>query len=109
MSNAYRSDVDGLRAISVALVILFHLGLPGFGGGFIGVDVFFVISGFLITGVIFEGIEGNSFSLARFYDRRARRILPMLITVVMASAIAGYILLYPEIIGRLRPARSLRC
>ncbi|MFY9953677.1 acyltransferase family protein [Bradyrhizobium sp.] len=95
MSNAYRSDVDGLRAISVALVILFHLGLPGFGGGFIGVDVFFVISGFLITGVIFEGIEGNSFSLARFYDRRARRILPMLVTVVLASAVAGYVLLYP--------------
>jgi peptidoglycan/LPS O-acetylase OafA/YrhL len=95
LSAAYRSDVDGLRAISVALVLCFHLGLLGLSGGFIGVDVFFVISGYLITGVIFGSIADKNFSLAKFYDRRARRILPMLITVVVASALAGYVLLYP--------------
>jgi len=95
LPNVYRSDVDGLRAISVALVLFFHLGLPGLSGGFVGVDVFFVISGYLITGVIFGGIADKNFSLAKFYDRRARRILPMLITVVMASALVGYVLLYP--------------
>jgi peptidoglycan/LPS O-acetylase OafA/YrhL len=91
----YRADIDGLRAISVILVVAFHLGAPHAGGGFVGVDVFFVISGFLITGVIVGDIERGSFSVVKFYDRRARRILPMLITVVLASAAAGYILLYP--------------
>jgi peptidoglycan/LPS O-acetylase OafA/YrhL len=95
MSHTYRADIDGLRAISVALVILFHLDAPGFGGGFVGVDVFFVISGFLITGLIFDGVERGGFSVVRFYERRARRILPMLITVVAASAVAGWFLLSP--------------
>jgi peptidoglycan/LPS O-acetylase OafA/YrhL len=95
MDNTYRADIDGLRAISVMLVILFHLDVPGFGGGFVGVDVFFVISGFLITGLIFDGIEREAFSFVRFYERRARRILPMLIVVVLVSAAAGYFLLSP--------------
>jgi peptidoglycan/LPS O-acetylase OafA/YrhL len=95
MKRTYRADIDGLRAISVACVILFHLNVPGFGGGFIGVDVFFVISGFLITGLIIENIERDVFSFIRFYERRARRILPMLITVVIASAGAGYFFLMP--------------
>jgi peptidoglycan/LPS O-acetylase OafA/YrhL len=95
VSHAYRADIDGLRAISVALVILFHLDVPGFGGGFVGVDVFFVISGFLITGLIFDGLERESFSFVRFYERRARRILPMLIIVAATSAAAGWFLLSP--------------
>jgi peptidoglycan/LPS O-acetylase OafA/YrhL len=95
LAVAYRPDIDGLRAISVVLVVAFHLGVPYAGGGFVGVDVFFVISGFLITGVIFGEVERGTFSIARFYDRRARRILPMLIIIVLFSATAGYIMLYP--------------
>jgi len=95
LSDRYRSDVDRLRTTSVAIVLFFHIGLSGLGGGFVGVDIFFVISGFLITGVIFEGIAANSFSLAWFYDRRARRILPMQITMVSASTLAGFVFLYP--------------
>jgi peptidoglycan/LPS O-acetylase OafA/YrhL len=89
----YRADVDGLRAVSIILVLAFHLGLNG--GGFVGVDVFFVISGYLITGLIYGGMEDQKFTLKGFYERRARRILPALITVVLATAAAGYVLLYP--------------
>ncbi|MGI3902457.1 MAG: acyltransferase family protein [Janthinobacterium lividum] len=97
----YRSDIDGLRAISVALVFAFHLGLIG--GGFIGVDVFFVISGCLITGIIHAELEGGRFTFKEFYERRARRILPALLTMIVATAAGGYILLYPgdyETFGR---------
>lgn len=72
----YRKEIDGLRAISILPVILFHSGLSILSGGFIGVDVFFVISGYLITSIILDDIKTNSFSLIHFYDRRARRILP---------------------------------
>lgn len=92
---AYRADIDGLRAICVTLVMLFHLGVPGFGGGFVGVDIFFVISGFLITGLIVNDVERKTFSLVKFYERRARRILPMLIIIVVVLAVAGYVLLLP--------------
>ena len=95
LSPEYRGDIDGLRAISVALVVCFHLGVPLLSGGFIGVDVFFVISGFLISGVILEGVSTKTLSLAKFYDRRIRRILPMLVVVTLASTLAGYLLLYP--------------
>jgi len=72
----YRPEIDGLRAIAVIPVILFHAGFESFSGGFIGVDVFFVISGYLITTVLVEASEGNRFSIIGFYERRARRILP---------------------------------
>ncbi|NDV87372.1 acyltransferase family protein [Aurantimonas aggregata] len=78
----YRPEIDGLRAVAVVPVILFHAGISGFDGGFLGVDVFFVISGFLITAIIMAELETGRFSLARFYERRARRILPAL-TVMM--------------------------
>lgn len=81
----YRSEVDGLRALAVLPVILFHAGFPIFSGGFVGVDVFFVISGYLITSILIEDLERGSFNLLNFYERRARRILPALFLIVFVS------------------------
>ncbi|MBN8911283.1 MAG: acyltransferase, partial [Rhizobiales bacterium] len=86
-SADYRPDIDGLRAIAVAIVVLHHVALAR--GGFIGVDVFFVISGYLITRIILREIESGSFSLLDFYTRRARRIFPALAAVLLASALAA--------------------
>src|SRR3546814_9509053 len=72
----YRREIDGLRAIAVVPVIFFHAGFSAFSGGFVGVDVFFVISGYLITSIILREREQGRFSLLTFYERRARRILP---------------------------------
>lgn len=69
----YRREIDGLRAIAVLPVILFHAGFEWFSGGYIGVDVFFVISGYLITTIIINEMDGEGFSIAKFYERRARR------------------------------------
>ncbi|MDH2342051.1 acyltransferase family protein [Bradyrhizobium sp. SSUT77] len=80
----YRPEIDGLRAIAVLPVILFHAGIPGFSGGFVGVDVFFVISGYLITSIILDEYENGGFSFVGFYERRARRILPPLFFVCIA-------------------------
>lgn len=80
----YRAEIDGLRAVAVLPVILFHAGFGAFGGGFIGVDVFFVISGYLITGILLREMEEGRFSLLHFYERRARRILPALFLVMTA-------------------------
>ncbi|MDO9222686.1 MAG: acyltransferase family protein [Caulobacter sp.] len=77
----YRAEIDGLRAVAVLPVILFHAGFPLFHGGFIGVDVFFVISGYLITGIITPELSRGEFSILRFYERRVRRILPALLLV----------------------------
>ena len=74
----YRSEIDGLRALAVIPVILYHGGLNFFSGGYIGVDVFFVISGYLITTILVEDIKNQNFSILGFYLRRARRILPAL-------------------------------
>ena len=90
----YRSDIDGLRAIAVLPVVLFHLGL-GFPGGFTGVDVFFVISGYLISGIIIEELAAKKFLSWVFYERRACRILPAFFCVVLFSLIAGWFLFYP--------------
>ncbi len=76
-----RPEIDGLRAFAVAPVILFHAGTPGFGGGYLGVDLFFVISGYLIAGLVETESAAGTFSLSRFYERRARRILPALLLV----------------------------
>jgi peptidoglycan/LPS O-acetylase OafA/YrhL len=80
----YRKEIDGLRALAVLPVILFHADLPAFSGGFVGVDVFFVISGYLITSIILQEQEAGTFTLIGFYDRRARRILPALFVVTLA-------------------------
>lgn len=93
---AYRPDIDGLRSVAVLPVVLYHLHLPFFTGGFIGVDVFFVISGYLITGILWREIAAGEFSILRFYERRARRILPALFAVILFSALVGVVLLTPE-------------
>ena len=80
----YRPEIDGLRALAVIPVILFHAGFELFSGGFVGVDVFFVISGYLITSILIEDIENKRFSIVNFYERRARRILPALFFVMLA-------------------------
>ncbi|MDP3272321.1 acyltransferase family protein [Limnobacter sp.] len=80
---AYRPEIDGLRAVAVLPVILFHAGFDLFSGGYVGVDVFFVISGYLITSIILREMEQGKFSIARFYERRARRILPALFFVIV--------------------------
>ncbi len=89
MSLKYRADIDGLRAIAVLVVIFFHAGIPGFSGGFVGVDVFFVISGFLITSIILNELQAGKFSIARFYERRIRRIFPALFPVIIFTVIVG--------------------
>jgi peptidoglycan/LPS O-acetylase OafA/YrhL len=92
----YRSEIDGLRAVAVAPVVLFHAGVSGLGGGFVGVDVFFVISGFLITSLIIHEQAAGTFTLASFYERRARRILPALFLVVLACLPFAYLWMLPE-------------
>ena len=91
----YRPDIDGLRAIAVLLVVGFHA-FPGqIPGGYIGVDIFFVISGFLITGLILNELEAKEFSFREFYARRIRRIFPALLLVLAACFSAGWVLLLP--------------
>jgi peptidoglycan/LPS O-acetylase OafA/YrhL len=93
----YRADVDGLRAVAVLVVLFFHAGYSGFDGGFVGVDVFFVISGFLITSLILKELDSDSFSIIQFYERRFRRILPaMFVATVVTAIIAWFILLPPD-------------
>jgi len=91
----YRADIDGLRAIAVLSVVLFHLDVPGFAGGYVGVDIFFVISGYLITSIIKRGYENHTFTLREFYSRRIRRLLPALIATVVATFIAATFALTP--------------
>ncbi len=91
----YRPEIDGLRALAVLSVVLFHARL-GFPGGFVGVDVFFVISGFLITSLTWKDLESNTFSLASFWERRARRIAPALVAMTLATLIAGWFILLPD-------------
>lgn len=82
----YRPEIDGLRTVAVMPVIFFHAGLDLFSGGFVGVDVFFVISGYLITSILIDDLQRGTFSIARFYERRARRILPALFFVMLCCA-----------------------
>ena len=89
----YRPDIDGLRAVAVLLVVLFHAFPEWVSGGFIGVDIFFVISGFLISTILFENLDRGSFSFIDFYSRRIRRIFPALITILIISLAIGWCIL----------------
>ena len=105
MRFKYRPEIDGLRALAVMSVIIFHAGfeinynnetytlLPG---GYLGVDVFYVISGYLISYLILQKLKSNSFSFLDFYERRARRLLPTLFLIILLSLVAGYILMLPN-------------
>ena len=95
----YRAEIDGLRALAVIPVIFFHAGFNFFSGGFVGVDVFFVISGYLITTIIIKELNNDTFSIKRFYERRARRILPALIFVILISSIISFIFLTRSELG----------
>ena len=94
----YRSDIDGLRAIAIILVVLFHAFPQSklLKGGFVGVDIFFVISGFLITSIIKREVDNNSFSITRFYLNRIKRIFPSLLTVLLVLAIFSWGALFAE-------------
>lgn len=92
----FRSDINGLRAIAVIAVVLYHFSVPGFEGGFLGVDVFFVISGFLMTSIIFRGIEKGGFSIVTFYKYRARRIIPALAVLCFVLLASGWFVLLPS-------------
>src|SRR6202171_3078579 len=94
-SDRYRPDIDGLRAIAVTLVANFHAFPEAMPGGFIGVDIFFVISGFLITGIIARELEQKRFSLLAFYQRRIRRIFPALIVVLCTTLVLGWLWMLP--------------
>ena len=84
-TNKYKKDIDGLRALAIILVVLFHMNVPGFSGGFIGVDLFFVISGFLISSILTKNIQSGEFSFKGFYIRRARRLGPSLLFVIISG------------------------
>ena len=95
----YRAEIDGLRALAVLPVILFHAGFEWFGGGFVGVDVFFVISGYLITTIIISEMAEGKFSLINFYERRARRILPALFFVIFACLPFAWLWLVADLLA----------
>jgi peptidoglycan/LPS O-acetylase OafA/YrhL len=92
----YRPDVDGLRAIAVLSVLLFHSGIAALSGGYVGVDVFFVISGFVIATKLVEEIEEGKFSIANFYVRRIRRILPAMVVTMLVSCVAALVFFLPD-------------
>lgn len=96
MAISYRRDVDGLRAVAVLAVVIYHLGLPFSFDGYIGVDVFFVISGYLITGILYKDILARRFSLVSFYIRRIKRILPALYFVLLFAIAVGSLILLPS-------------
>jgi len=93
MTGGYRREIDGMRALAVLAVLAFHARVPGFPGGFSGVDIFLVLSGYLIGGLILREADAGSFSLVSFYERRVRRILPALFAVLAFTAVASWILL----------------
>lgn len=95
-SENYRPEIDGLRAIAVIAVVFYHFGIPGFNGGYVGVDVFFVISGFLITRIIITGLNTETFSLQNFYVKRARRILPAFFVMILVTTLASLVFLTPS-------------
>lgn len=95
-SAQYRADIDGLRALAVLPIVAFHLGFQIFDGGYVGVDIFFVISGYLIGGIILRETHAGTFSFARFYERRLRRILPALTFMLLGTTAAAVYILFPR-------------
>ena len=91
----YRADVDGLRAVAVLAVLFFHAGWSRFSGGFVGVDVFFVISGYVIALSLFRDLDAGRFSLSGFFARRARRILPALTAVLLGTLLVSLLVVPP--------------
>src|SRR5881392_523231 len=94
--SSYRPDIDGLRAVAVLCVVAFHAFPEFVGGGFIGVDIFFVISGYLITSIILGHLERGDFDFVEFYQRRIRRIFPALILVLIVCALIGKLVLFAD-------------
>ena len=94
MAITYRPDIDGLRALAVVPVVVFHSGLPIFPGGYVGVDVFFVISGYLITSILLEDVQAGKYSVLSFYERRVRRIFPALFVVLAACSVASFSVMF---------------
>jgi peptidoglycan/LPS O-acetylase OafA/YrhL len=94
--GAYRPDIDGLRAVAILAVVAFHAGLRTFHGGFVGVDIFFVVSGFLIGGIVYREAKSQTFTFARFYKRRAKRILPAFFVVLLACYAVAVSVLSPS-------------
>ena len=92
------ADIDGLRALAVIAVVLFHLDLPYFHGGFLGVDIFFVVSGFLITGLIEDKLAAETFRFRDFYARRVRRLFPAIYVTVAVTLLASWLLLQPSLL-----------
>lgn len=92
----YRKDIDALRGIAVLLVVVYHAFPKLLTGGFIGVDVFFVISGYLITSILIKQLNNNNFSFVDFYQRRIKRILPSLLVVILSALIIGWLVLFPS-------------
>src|SRR5258708_6102927 len=95
-STGHRPDIDGLRAIAILPVVLYHARIPGFSGGFVGVDIFFVISGYLITYLIIRDLDGGRFTFSNFWLRRARRILPAATIVMLPGLAIGWFYLLPN-------------
>lgn len=95
-SGKYRADIDGLRAVAVVAVIIFHAFPRWFSGGFVGVDIFFVISGYLISGILYRELESGTFSFSGFYARRAKRIFPALLIVLTTTCLFGWYVLTPD-------------
>ena len=106
LSTHYRPDIDGLRAVAVIPVVLFHSKISLFGasvfpGGFVGVDIFFVISGYLISNILLHDIDRDKFSILKFYERRIRRIFPALFTVLLVATAAAFVILLPGALGEM--------
>jgi peptidoglycan/LPS O-acetylase OafA/YrhL len=100
-TSTYRPDIDGLRGIAILLVVGFHAFPTAFPGGFIGVDVFFVVSGFLITQIITTALRSHSFSFLTFYRRRINRIFPALLVVLVSLLVAGWLFMIPDDFAKL--------
>jgi len=95
MAKDYRPDIDGLRALAILAVVAFHVGIRAFHGGFVGVDIFFVISGYLIGGIVYREAKSKTFSFVKFYQRRAKRILPAFFTVLLFCYLVAILILSP--------------